>query len=197
MVFAVLLVLCILSGCTAPASKQPQTKSIFAHALEGVDGHFPGLFLAHLLVGADHLHHLLADLEDRVQGRHGVLENGGNLLAAELQQLLVAHGQDVPALEEDLAVHDAPGAGGQQADEGVGGNALTRARLAHDAQDLAAVELKADAVHRLGHAAGGIEIGLESADSQQSFTHSYLLIPRTGPSSPRKQRGSGPAATDR
>ena len=57
------------------------------------------LRLGHLLVVERHLHQLLADQQRRVQRRHRLLVDHGDLGAAQLAQLLLAHRGHVAALE--------------------------------------------------------------------------------------------------
>ena len=94
-----------------------------AHAAQGLDGHGAGGLLGDVLVGADHLHHLVAHLEDGVQGGHRVLEDHGDLVAAQGHELLLGELHHVDAVEVDLAAHDLAVLG-EQPHDGGGGHAL-------------------------------------------------------------------------
>ena len=79
---------------------------------------------------------------------------------------------------------------------GINGGSTVTTGFAHNAHHFAPIQRKADAVHCLGHTAGGIKIGLESADSQQCFAHRNLLSLHSAPSSPRKLRECAAAEPD-
>ena len=101
----------------------------FVHALLRVD----------VVVHAHGLRHLVADGEERVQRGHGVLQDHGDPLAADVTHLAVGLLQEVLALEEDLAAHDARRRR-EQAQEGQGERGLARAGLADDPEGLSRVE---------------------------------------------------------
>jgi hypothetical protein len=65
------------------------------------------LRLRDALVVDRHLGELLADLHRRVQRRHRLLVDHGDLRAADLSQLLLVHGRHVAALEKNLPAGDA------------------------------------------------------------------------------------------
>ena len=68
--------------------------------LEQLDGPGPGLRLGHVVVVlADHLHDLPADLVVRVKARQRVLEDHADLGPADLAHLTLAEREQVPALE--------------------------------------------------------------------------------------------------
>jgi hypothetical protein len=130
--------------------------------------------LGDLLVGQDHLGDLAPDLVVRVQAGQRVLEDHGDLLAADLAQLVGVQLEQVPALEQDLPGDPAaPG----QAHDGQVGDALAGARLADDAEGLAGVEREVDPVDRLDDTVVGVEMDPEVPDLEQ--------LPCPPPTTPR------------
>ena len=115
---------------------------------------------AFLLAGLalqDHgLRQLLADLDDRVQAGHGVLEDHGDLVAADLVEILLGDLQKILAVIDDLA-----GFGDRVArldtQDGLAGHGLAGAGLADDGEGLALRKVEIDAAHGLDLAVGGAE----------------------------------------
>ena len=66
-------------------------------------GLLPRLFLRHLAMDADGLGHLRADLEDRIERRHRLLEDHGDVVAADVAHLALGELGQVASLEADLA----------------------------------------------------------------------------------------------
>jgi len=69
---------------------------------------FPGLgkgiFPAHaFLMGPDRLHEVLADGEQRVQGRQRVLEDHGDLGPAQFEEFTGVHAHDIAAKVENFS----------------------------------------------------------------------------------------------
>ncbi len=157
---------------------------VVVHALRGgrdldlvhqLDGLEPGFLLRRTLVDAEHLAQLVADAEHRVEGGQRVLEDHGDLPAAELAPLLEAHLQHVLAAEEDLALRDLAGRHVEDAHDGLGGDRLAGARLAEHGEGLARAHAVVDAVDCLGHAVAGVELHVEVAH----FEERALLVPVT------------------
>ena len=109
------------------------------HAVE--DGDDLGLARrrVELGVGLQHLVDLLAAGHDRVERRHRLLEDHRHARAAQLAQARFARGQDVLAFEQDLARGRLQRLG-EQPHHGEGDHRLARARLAHQADDLAGID---------------------------------------------------------
>ena len=107
----------------------------------------PGVGLGAVAVGVqqDRLAQLVADGVHRVEGRHGVLEDDADLLAAEFAHLALGEFGHVLAVEENLAAGDLARLH-ENAHDGIGGDGLAAAGLAHDAQHPAAVEIEGNAV---------------------------------------------------
>src|SRR6266850_2708448 len=115
-----------------------------------------------LLVEEGGLRHLPEDGEERVQRRHGVLEDHGDPPAPDPAQLVLALAGQIFALEEDTPAHDS-GPPRQEPDDREARRRLAASRLADEPERLAFVEREAHAVHRLDDAcpAEREEVGLE------------------------------------
>ena len=137
-----------------------------AYQLEQLDGALAGGPAAHFEVGLQGLAYLPADGQHGVEGGHGVLEDHGDLVAADVGHLVVVVIEDVLAAEVDLALDDLAGRVGYEAHDGEGGDALAGARLAHDAQGLTLVQVEGDAVHGPHDSVGGEELGFQVFDYQ-------------------------------
>src|SRR5207244_8737061 len=80
-----------------------------------------------------------------------------------------------------------PGRFLHQAEDRQGGHALAAARLAHDAEGLARIEVEADAVDRLHHAVVGEELRLQVLDLEDRLAQRFCLGSRASRRpSPRK-----------
>ena len=116
---------------------------------------------------AEALADLLADLIDRVERRHRVLEDHGDVVAAHVTHLLLAHVEQGMSTIQDLAAMDLSRRHGDKAHDGHGRHGLTRTGLANDAERLAAVERIAHAVYRVNDAVLGVEVHLEVVHLKQ------------------------------
>ena len=101
----------------------------------------------------------------RIEGGHRILEDHRHLVAADLLQLLLAHLQDIAALVEHLSL-EARVLVTSQAEQRHRRDALARAGLAHDPDDLPAVDVEADAVDGVDRAAGNEKLNPEILDAQ-------------------------------
>ena len=126
----------------------------------------PALPRAHPTVKHEHLRDLIAHGVDRVEGGHGLLENHGDAVAADVAHLGRRQGEKILPLEADAAAGDAAGRLLDQTHDGQGGHALAAPAFAHDAEGLAALHPEADVVHGLGHPIEGDEVGLEVLDGE-------------------------------
>ncbi len=113
------------------------------------------LRVADAAVDGQHLLHLVAQAHRRVERLHRVLVDHGDLVAAQLAQLLAALAQQLLPLELDAAALDVA-IGPQEVDHRPGGRALAAARLADDAERLAAGDLERDVLDRLDLAAADL-----------------------------------------
>ena len=136
---------------------------------EHVEGDLPGLGGGLVLVEDDRLGDLVSDRVDRVQRRHGLLEDHGDVVAADLAQLGLGDLREVLALEQDLAARDPTRGLGDQAHDRVGRDALAAAGLAHDPEGLALGDREVDAVDGLDRAGVGVEVGLEALELEQGL----------------------------
>jgi hypothetical protein len=89
-------------------------------------------------VQPDRLGHLLADLLGRIQRRLRVLEDHRDRVAAQLAQLGIGEAHELVPLELDRSCDDLP-AVREQSEDRQSEHRLAAARLAHQAQGLAAV----------------------------------------------------------
>ena len=133
------------------------------------------------------LGHLPANGHDRIQRRHWLLEDDGDLAAAQLPECSSRLPEQVRnsgvrrafgfvgGLRTGPAQENLPGQlrrRTQQAENRQRRGALARPRLAYQPQDLALFELQADAAHRLG----GAKSNLEAADVKKR--HEAMLFHR-------------------
>ena len=135
---------------------QTLLRLVDANQLQQLLGACPCIGLVLIGVQADDLHDLVADGVHRVQAGHGVLEDDGDLVAADLAEVLLLHVLDLVAVEPHLAAHQLAGISGQ-AHNGVGGDRLTGAGLAHNAQNITLIHSKGNAVQCLYFARRGEE----------------------------------------
>ena len=138
-----------------------------AHHLQQLDG--AGLDIAFgfsdAVVQLDDLVHLVADAEHRVQGGHGLLEDHGHRVAADVLHLFVGHFGDVIGfvahVQADGAFHHLALGPLQKLHQRQAGDRLAAAGLAHDAHRLADGHIEGDAIHGLDGAGIGEEIGVQ------------------------------------
>ena len=145
-----------------------------AHAPQQLRHAALGLLLGESIVRVHRLLDLEAHLEHRVERRHGVLEDHGDVAAPKLAELVVVHGEHVAAVEGDAPLDDLARFG-NEAEDGQGGYRLARAGLTDDADGLAAIDPEIDAVNRADSAAANEELGLEALDLQES-RHYFLCL---------------------
>ena len=98
-------------------------------------------------MGGDCLDDLVADREDRVQGRQRLLEDHRNQFAAERAHLVLAKGQKVFSIGQDLTSGDARRWIGHQAHHGERRHRLAASGLADQGERLALAKPEGDAPH--------------------------------------------------
>ncbi len=147
-----------------------------ADHLEQLDGALERLLLGVAAMQAQALAQLAPDGVDRVERGHGVLENHRNVVAANLLHLGLGHLEQRVAAVADVAALDLSRGHVDEAHDGELGDGLAGARLAHDAQGLAAVERVAHAVHGLDDAVLGVEVHLEVVDLKQVLAFGHRLV---------------------
>ena len=121
---------------------------------------------------------LFADAHDGVQAGQRILENHGDFVAANLIEVILADLEQILAVVENFAVLDDRVAG-QNAQDSLRGDGLTRAGLAHDGERLALVKVKADVPHRLHLAGDRAERNAQIANLQFLF-HLIPLLSAKG-----------------
>src|SRR5204863_6382348 len=92
-----------------------------------------------------------------------VLQDHRDAAPADLAHLAARTGKDIVSAQANLAAHRACAALRQQPHDGQCREALTTARLADETEDLAALEVEADAVDGFDHAAPQEKMGDEVA----------------------------------
>ena len=137
-----------------------------AHEAQHLDGAVPRLPLVAVGVERDGLDELMPDGIGGVQRGHRILEDDRDLVAAHIAHDLLARADELLAVELDGA-GDNLTRGCEDLHDGVGGNGLAGAGLAHDAEDLAPVEEEGDAVDGLDLAGVGEERRMEVGDFEQ------------------------------
>ena len=109
-------------------------------------GLFKGLLLGHVLVKLYALADLVSDGHNGVQGRHGILEYHGDVVASHFFKLRRAHFQHVLAVEVYLAALDDAGRVRHEVEDSARRRRLARAGLTNKAESAALADLDADAV---------------------------------------------------
>ena len=128
-----------------------------------VDGALAGRRLADFLMRQDLLGDLPADGVDRRQRGHRILEDHGDLAAAQLAHVARRQADKFAAAIGDRAFDDRIGIV-DEAHDGEQRQGLARARFADDAQDLALRDIEGDAVDGAHQALLGAEGDLEIAN---------------------------------
>ena len=147
-----------------------------ADGVEHLDRALERVRLGDVEMRAHGLSDLAADAIHRVQARERILEDHRDVLAAHVAQLVRRRLEQVLALEQDLA-RDLRPLGVQQAEDGEVRDALARARLADDAERLAAPERERQARDRVDDAVLGRELDGQVADvEKQLAAHEYRTL---------------------
>ncbi|MPN22722.1 hypothetical protein SDC9_170105 [bioreactor metagenome] len=149
---------------------QALMRLIDADQLQHLKRAVSGLLPVAVGVKPDSLRQLVFHRVDGVQACHRVLENDRNLRAANLAHLLGRHLDNVLVLEHNAALGDAAGVI-EDAQDGVGCYRLAGARLAHQPQHLAAIQIKADAVDGLYFTRFSGKNSMQVLYLQQRFRH--------------------------
>ena len=125
----------------------------------------PRCALVHPEVESEWFGDLLADLHQRVERDHRVLEHHRHLGAPQVAHLLGIESEDLLAGEPDRTRRHS--SRGQQAHDRAAQHGLARTRFADDPERLAALERERDTVDGPDEAALGTEVGLEVGDLEQ------------------------------
>ena len=133
----------------------------------------------------DRLGDLVADREERIERGHRLLEDHGDLVAADRLHLLLLEIEQVAALEAHGAADDAARRIGNQPQHREGRHALAAAGLPHHAQRLAAAHGVGHPVDGLHHPGRGKEVRLEVFDLEHGRCgRNVKLIATLGPRGP-------------
>ncbi len=174
-----------------------------ADPLHQLHGLATGPLTGHPLVDLEHLPELCPDGEDRVQRGQRVLEDHRHLRATDPAPFVLAQGEQIAPLEEDLAAGDEPRRGVEDAHHGLCGDGLAGARLPEHRQRLARRHAVADAVDGLRHTVPGAELDPQIAHVQQGRVRerrgaarglSGRVLVRHGPA-PQRNLGSRASRT--
>ncbi len=128
-----------------------------AHPAKHLLAFVPGLLLGDVFMCQDILHIALPDEARLVHHRARVLEDHGDVVAAQRAPLLVVQGQKTAALVDDVA-RGYLAAAGQQAQHGADDRGLAGAALADDGADLAFFQRDAAVLDRNAFAVGDIDV---------------------------------------
>jgi hypothetical protein len=109
------------------------------------------------------IHELPLDREDRIEGRHRLLKDHADLIAAELPHEILRGGCKVDRVsytlgELEYALRYSPAAKFDQAHDGEGSHRLSGTRLPDKADSLSRIDRKRDAVHGDDRGAFGLEL---------------------------------------
>ena len=127
---------------------QPAFGPRYLHHLQQLNGPGARCRTAQTQVLLQHLDQLKTNGKTRVQRGHRVLENHGHVFAQNLSPLTVRNAQQVPTLKLQQVCADTA-LPLQQTHQRHHGHRLARARLAHNAQNLARLDRQVNAIHRL------------------------------------------------
>ncbi len=135
---------------------------------EQPDAHRPGISLVEAPVCPQGLGDLIPYCKDRVERGHGLLEDHGDLVTADLPEARVRRTQQLLTTEADGAPRDdLPGRIGNQSHERKRRDRLPATRLADDPECLPLLHVEGDAVHGLGHTGVGPEIRAQVTDLEE------------------------------
>ena len=156
-----------------------------AHQMEQLLRPGPGLGLGEIFVEQEHLGELPFHRVDRAQRGEGVLKDDGDPVAPDLPQPGEGKLEQVLSLKENLPLIGDGRVIVPQAQDGLGHDALARARLAHHAHNLAGTDGQIYPVHRREKALAHPEENPQVLDFQQRFlvlclAHFFRLPPVRG-----------------
>ena len=120
----------------------------------------PGSAPGHVPVDLQDLADLQTHVPHGVERALGLLEDHADPVAPDLAQILLRAAHQILALEHDVALDD-PAVAAQEIHDPESDGALTAAGLAHDAQHLAGIYFKTDAIHSADNPVFGIKISFK------------------------------------
>jgi len=98
---------------------------------------------------ANRFRDLFSDCDNRVEGGHGLLKYHGDAVTPYLLHISFRDDDKVLPSKQDLSLNNFPRWILDQAENGIGGDALAAARLPNDTQGFILEEIQVHAVHRL------------------------------------------------
>ena len=110
---------------------------------------------------------LVADLQDRIERRHRLLKDHGDIVAADGAHLGFAEGHEVAAEQPDAAADDFPRGPRNEPHDRQGRDALAATGFADDAEHLAGMHRIGDVVDGAHDPVAIVEIGSQIVDLQQ------------------------------
>src|SRR5262249_13858670 len=138
-----------------------------ADQLEHVDGAVEGSPWPNALVQADRFSDLVTDRIHGVEGRHRLLEDHRDVVAAHVPQLVLVGLSQVTAVEQDPAARLDPARSVDQPHDRERGHGLATPGLTDEAERPALLDHEVDAVHGAHDTASHVEVGPKTLDLQQ------------------------------
>ena len=126
---------------------------------------------ADALVQEDRLADLVADGHDRVERAHRLLEDHGDVAAADIRHARARQAQKVDALEHDAPAHDAAGRLGDKPQDRQRRDRLCRNRIRRRCRRPPGCDLEADAVDGADGAALRAELDRKILDREERRRH--------------------------
>ena len=146
------------------------------HEVQKLGSALERLLLGVAAVQTKALAHLLADLIDRVQGGHRILEDHRDVVTANVLHLFLGHLEDRTAAIANVAALNLSRRHRDKTHDGHGGHGLTGAGLTDDTEGLAAIERVGDTVDSANNAIFGVEIHLKVIDLEQMLALGNRLV---------------------
>ncbi len=130
----------------------------------------------HTLMQCEDFGNLLFDRMERIERCHRLLEDHGDVVAANFAQFAVGGLQQILALEEDLAARMACRGIGQKPQDRICRDRLAGTGFADERDNLALVDIERDAIDGKRGFATLMEGDREIADGEQRFTHWNVFL---------------------
>ena len=146
------------------------------HEIQKLGGALKRLLLGVATVQTKALAHLLADLVDRVEGGHRILEDHRDIVTANVLHLFLGHLKDGAAAIANVAALDLSRRHRDKTHDGHGGHGLTGTGLTDDTQGLATIERVRHTIDSANDAVLGMEIHLKVIDLEQMLALGNRLV---------------------
>src|SRR5918995_3304606 len=154
------------------------------HLGERLGDALPTLVLApSRCVGVEHLGQLGADAQRGIERRAGILRDVGHDAAAQMAQLVIAKSADVSTVDRDSAAAD-PSPAANVAQKCHANGRLPRARLAHEAEHLARMNLQGDLVDDVDTRAQQLDAQVRNVDDRRAHESARRSIPASARDKP-------------